>query len=310
MRIVAPTLLALAIASMSPHAHAQDALAAEALFAEGRKLMKEARYTEACLKLEASLSLDRATGTIFNLADCYERLGRTASAWVHFREVAALSRQAGQVERERVAREHADLLEASLCRLTVRFVARDGLVVMRDQKAVVSSQSGVAIPVDPGVHTVAARQPGYSHWLTRVTLTPLKGKSCDQVLVVPPMVPLLDTPETSPPKFFGTRRVLSIASAGLGVGAFTTGTILALSAKSQYDAAKAKCNPGCPPDAAQDSIAAGNRADVATGFFVGGGVFAALGVVLWFTSPSSSGTVRVTPHVTPTSAGTSANIVF
>ena len=50
-------------------ARAQNAPAAEALFAEGKELMKAGRYQEACPKLAASLKLDRTVGTLMNLAD-------------------------------------------------------------------------------------------------------------------------------------------------------------------------------------------------------------------------------------------------
>jgi para-nitrobenzyl esterase len=42
-------------------------------------------------------------GTLFNLADCFENLGRTASSWAAFSEVADLAKRAGQSDRETVA---------------------------------------------------------------------------------------------------------------------------------------------------------------------------------------------------------------
>src|SRR4051794_25809493 len=66
-----------------------ESAAARALFAEARKLMAAERYDEACPKFEESLRLDQGIGTQFNLAHCWEKQGRTASAWGMFLDVAA-----------------------------------------------------------------------------------------------------------------------------------------------------------------------------------------------------------------------------
>src|SRR5262245_20973343 len=63
-----------------------DAAAARALFAEGRKLLDEGKFNEACPKFQESLRLKPGIGTRFNLADCWEKSGRTASAWGEFLE--------------------------------------------------------------------------------------------------------------------------------------------------------------------------------------------------------------------------------
>jgi tetratricopeptide (TPR) repeat protein len=95
-------------------AQSSDAAAARAMFEEGRKLVKAGKYAEACPKFEESLKLDRGVGTQFNLADCWERLGRTASAWALFLDVAAVTKAAGQADRERAARDRAAALEPKL----------------------------------------------------------------------------------------------------------------------------------------------------------------------------------------------------
>ena len=84
-----------------------DKAAAQSLFDEGRKLMTEGKFAQACPKLAESQKLDPGVGTQFNLADCYERLGQTASAWAGFLEAASTAKSMGQGEREKVARERA-----------------------------------------------------------------------------------------------------------------------------------------------------------------------------------------------------------
>jgi hypothetical protein len=137
-------------------AHADgDKATAEALFSEGRRLMASGNYATACEKFAASQKLDPGLGTSLNLADCYEKSGRTASAWVEFRDAASAAHRVGSKDREQVARARADALEKQLSRLTLvektphpeQRVARDGAPVDR-------AVLGMAVPVDPGQHVV------------------------------------------------------------------------------------------------------------------------------------------------------------
>ena len=76
--VVALASLAMLVART---AYAEDSVAvAEHLFQEARVLVERGDYAAACPKLEASQKLEPAVGTQFNLADCYEHVGRTASA--------------------------------------------------------------------------------------------------------------------------------------------------------------------------------------------------------------------------------------
>src|SRR5579883_326916 len=67
-------------------ATAEDKATAEALFNEGKRLMNERKFGEACPKFLASQKLDPGVGTQLNLAVCYEANGQTASAWATFKE--------------------------------------------------------------------------------------------------------------------------------------------------------------------------------------------------------------------------------
>ena len=102
-------------------ASAQDKAAAEALFDEGKRLFLDKKFAEACPRFEASERIDPGIGTLLFLADCYENVGRVASAWATFRE-ACLRRQGRRRRpsaRPVAQRARAKLLEPRLYRLTL-----------------------------------------------------------------------------------------------------------------------------------------------------------------------------------------------
>lgn len=149
-----------------------DTAAAQALFADAKKLMGAGKYAEACPKLEESQRLAPGIGTQFNLASCYESLGKTASAWSLYLEVAGASKAANQLDREKVARQAAAALEPKLSRLTITVSksAPPDIEVKRDGAAVGKAQWGTAIPVDPGEHKIAATAPGTKPWESTITV--------------------------------------------------------------------------------------------------------------------------------------------
>src|SRR5687767_13693349 len=98
-------------------AQARDAAAGEALFQEGRGLMKAGDFAAACPKLEESHRLDPALGTLVNLASCEEQQGRTATAWQHWR--MAMEQLPASDKRRSTAQARAAALEKLLARLTI-----------------------------------------------------------------------------------------------------------------------------------------------------------------------------------------------
>jgi hypothetical protein len=80
------------------------------------RLVKEGKYADACPKLEESQRQEASLGTQFYLADCYEHVGRTASAWANFVEVADKARMAKENAKEQAARARANAIESKVCR--------------------------------------------------------------------------------------------------------------------------------------------------------------------------------------------------
>jgi len=275
-----------------------DKAAAEGLFSDARKLMAAGRFPEACPKLEASQRLDPAVGTVLNLADCYERSGRTASAWMEFLEAASAARQSGSADREAEARGRASALESRLSYLVIT-LKDPATRVVRDGTPVDNATLGTPIPVDPGDHSVEATADGKAKWSTTVQV---RGEGMRLTVDIPELAPLppgakaaAKTPAT---KRGSTQRTTAIVVGAAGVVGVGLGTFFGLKASSNWNTAKSECKD-YPRDCGAYGVSLGEdargQANVATVMFIVGGVALAGAATLWFTAPSSKVAVGAGP---------------
>ena len=303
---------------------AADKAAAETLFVDARKLLAAGKYQEACKALAESQRLDPGVGTLLNLGRCYEKLGRTASAWSTYREAAAAARAANQNAREKNARLAADALEPKLPKLTIVVTGTETnprLEVRRDGAVVPSSMWGMAVAIDPGTHVFEASAPGSRPWRTQVVAeagkpitvtvpalepdpkavaaarTPVPAKPAETKTTSAP-AGVLDPP---PPALgFRAQRVAALVVGSAGLVSTAVGGYFALRAKSTYDAAD--CNKITNECSSDQGIADRNlafvRARNATYATIGGLTAIVAGVVLWVTAPSAPSTDAAT-NATP-----------
>lgn len=304
LRFVTGLVVSLLLTSVSNETFAQaERAAAQALFDEAVELRKRNQIPAACAKFEESLRLDSAVGTRFNLADCYERLGRVASAWTYFLEVAAATSMAGQDERAEVARNRAKRLEPRLSRMVINPSTKPtGLNITRNGADVGPAQWGTKVPVDPGAYVIAAVAPGKRRWERRVEV---KGPAGVVEVIVPPLAdapPGAPQPQPAPsgPNMFvppppdrGTppSTIAGLTIAGLGVVGIGVGTafgVIALDGKSDVDSL---CpNERCPTVEAEALAASANEdaktaGNISTGALIGGGVFVVTGLIVWLAVP-------------------------
>ncbi|HZO15375.1 MAG TPA: hypothetical protein VFB62_19005 [Polyangiaceae bacterium] len=262
--------------------------AAQVLFDEGRKLIKEEKIELACAKFAESMRLDNAVGTQLNLADCYEKLGRTASAWINWVEAAARSKKAGQEKRQAIAEERAAALEGTLSRMTITVPHDvDGLEIRRDGELVGRAQWGIAMPVDPGVREIVATAPGKKPWKKRVKV----GKESDNVMLevdklanAPVEKKTTTLVEDNTPQLAGGIAALGVGAVGIGLG-IGFGVL----AMNKNDESLPHCLPDdenkCSSEGASLRREAITFSHVSTAGFVVGGVGIVLGIVLIATTP-------------------------
>ncbi len=274
-------------------ASASAAAAAEALFLEGKRLLDAGRYAEACTKLAESQRLDPGAGTMLNLADCYERNGQLASAWVTFRDAAAIASRTGRTAWAEQARSRADLLEPRVPTITIRvdsLTAPRGIVVTRNGTDVPPAAWGSAIPVDAAEQVVVARAPGKVAWSATVAI------GADRRHAVVDIPTLRDEPRPPPPESEREPapgpRPLRVAALGLlgasGIAA-GAGAVLGVTAVHKNDEASARCpaSPRCvDPSAVSLTDEARHAATASTIAFIAAGALAAGGGALFLAAPA------------------------
>ena len=294
--------------------------AAHTLFYEGRTLMQQNRFAEACAKLEESMRLGPGLGTQFNLADCHEHLGKVSSAWAGFMSVAAAAKAANQPDREKLARKRAQALEGRLPKLVIEVNgAPAGLEVKRDGIEVGYPAWGMALPVDPGTHRITATAAGKGTWETTVATTEGKTARVSVPRDLPPASGVAATaPAPAPAPVSGlpsseseavntttttasdfpapiieqngaVQRTAGWVAAGAGVVGLGIGAGFGLSSLSKRNDSRSHCvGNQCDPDGfalRNDAIRNGNVATVAT--IIGGAAIAG-GIVLVLTAPKST----------------------
>lgn len=293
-----------AVAEAQPAAESKAL--AEQLFEQGRGLAKASRWAEACPKFEASYRYDPTLGTQLNLATCYQKVGKLATAWSLFRDASEIAKKAGDAKRRDYARAQAAALEPRLPKLTLTVVKPvPGLVVQRDGTTIDPAALGSPLFVDPGSHEITATAPGYVAY--RGSVLSAEGKS--ETVSIPELEaePAGSTPPgpapsepaprpattTAAPAPSRTRTYVGIGAGVAGLAAVGIGLVFGSQASGLLDDAKALCGDdlACADgdfDRGRAMVAdARSKATLSTVFVLAGGAALVGGTLLWLTAPSA-----------------------
>jgi hypothetical protein len=274
---------------------AADEATSRTLFEEARKLMDQGKFAEACPKLEEGQRLAPGIGMKFNLAECYERSGKLASAWGTFLDVASSSRAAGQLDREKVARRRALSLEPELLKLKVDVAQAnklEGLEVRRDGAIVGTGQWGTAIPADPGEHVITATAPGRRPFEVKVNVAGGAGYVASvaiPLLTIDPSSHQKPTSVVAPPaQRGGTQRAIGWITSAVGFVGVGVGAGFGIDAMSKFGSSAQYCYPKnqCLPEGSAYRDDARSSGNISTIAFIAGGAAVVAGLLLVLTAPS------------------------
>jgi hypothetical protein len=308
------TLYSLAAGAAEARAEGNDETEAKRLFDSAVELASEGNFMAACRKLEKSLSLHDGLGTSYHLAGCWQKIGRTASAYALFKKVAERAHELDQDERETVARGRMEALLPKLSRLRIDLPApvAPRTAVQRDGEQVAEDDWGKAVPVDPGFYEIRVTADGKEPWSTKVSVTE------PSTIIAVPVPELADARKSETPKFAaapapkavtkqrptavpaaeepssGPSRTVAIVIGGVGAAALAGGLLEGAQYLDANGDAKNVCPSGvnCTSEEIATHADAVDKARTArTWAYVGIGVGSAalaVGTYLFFAAPRES----------------------
>jgi hypothetical protein len=264
----------------------EDVARADALFSAAKQLRDAGQAADACPKFAESKRLAPGVGVSLYLADCYERIEHTTSAWTEFRNAERLATERND-KRADLAHARAQALESKLSGITIVVppaVGRDAEVLL-DGTRIPPEEWNAAIAVDPGDHVVAIHAAGR----TPQTLTAHVGAGSRQATASFDPTPGGDAaptlavethgePQPPPSDANAARRLAGIGLIAVGAIGVGLGTTFAL-----YDSRTRSTASSCstPPDDAPKVAE--------TISFAAGGLALLAGIALTVASPSKAG---------------------
>jgi hypothetical protein len=226
---------------------------AEQLFNEATALEEAGNWEAACPKLEESHRLDPAVGTQFNLAVCYEKIGRLGSAWRTYDAVKRLAHQTGKASREEASQNKMNELRERVGWVKIQSATAAPPVVNVSIDGVrIAHEDWESYPVDAGEHRIEATAPTKKSWARKLTTTDATTTTID----VPPLESSHEV-VTVTREGGSTRRTAGFAMLGvgaLGVGAAIVTGVMLLNAK---DTADDRCVPYCSDSTGRDAVSRG-----------------------------------------------------
>jgi hypothetical protein len=269
---------------------------AESLFREGKKLLAQQQYDQACPKFAESARIEPSSGVELALAICYEGAGKLASAWGAYTTAIALARRDGRPDRVEAATQAAAVLEPKLARVSIavapRTAALAGLEIRQDG-VVLGTGAWSGSPVDSGSHTLEAKAPGHVPFTTVFTI---ENAAPPQTVTVPTLQELAPSPPEPPSqpspverqRPSGLLRTAEYIGIGTGLALVIPGLITGAIAISDARDVRRACptTPCSNASAVSENQTAGTLADTSTGLLVAGGALIAGGVLMVLFAPT------------------------
>jgi hypothetical protein len=322
-------LLAAMLVVAAAHAEAPAPSRAETLFRGGRMAADAGDFNTACDRFAESERLEPAPGTLLNLADCEEHLGRLVNAREHFDLAASGFRR--DDGRRAYAANRATEIEKRLSHLVVRLSPNmpADATVLKGGVPLDRATVGRGVPADPGTLTIVVSAAGRERRTYAFDLK--EGQSVEvtldagEVLAAgqPAPPPEGQVGVTTKPAGHGGR-TLGFVVAGVGALGLAAGGVTGVLALGKAGTVKSHCDASlaCDQQGVDAASSGKTLALVSTISFVAGAVLAAAGVYLVLSSGSASkqaddrprasrgAPVVLTPYATPYGAGAATTWSF
>jgi len=297
--------------SLLVSAQPRDPVAADTLFRQGRAAIKAGNIEEGCTSIAESYRLDPAPGTLLNVADCAERLGKLATARQRYLDLTEMLPAADP--RRALAQRKLKELEPRIPRLLLRLTdgSPEAVQVFRDGVAMGAAALGVSLPVDPGKHTIEVR--AFGHEVARSEVLLAEGEQREVSIQVGPRSavptassaipsapppPSASSPAAEAPSAWPAWTPGPVAHGGgartagwvlTGVGGLSVGAslVLGLQVLDRKATAEAHCkDKRCDPEGIKAGRSGSTLATISTVTFALGALAAGAGVYLLFSNPA------------------------
>ena len=269
----------------------------------GYQLAQDGKCEAAIPHFVESLKLDVKAITLINLASCEEKTARLADALGHWVEARSRAQTEGNAGIEEEAEKRAKALEPRLSKLTVAVAGAPADVeVTRDGVVLGAASMGVALPVNPGTHTLVVHAKGHEDLAQSVTLAEGESKRVELAMGAvriekPPAAGRGAPAQGREPRGVSALVFVGIGTAIVGAG---VGTVTGILAFGKASAARDACPSERCTTAGLEAVDAGRTlATISTIGFIVGGVGAGVGLFGFiFGKPAARSSVAVS--VSPT----------
>jgi hypothetical protein len=328
-----PVLLALSLVSTRATAQTVDdatRASAREIGTAGVEAFQAGDYEAASEKLEKAYRVLKAPTLGLWSARALVKQRRLVQAAERYLEVTRLTPSSGdmKVQKQALADAEEELAELrpTIPAVVIELVGASPaeVVITVDGASMPSDLVGENRRIDPGIHRVEAtrgRQKLTEEFSVKEGETKtlkLRFTQGDATAPgTPEPIPADRSPSPTDPgagRGSGALPVVGLVAAGVGVAAIGVGSFFGLRAKSLDDDSNAdgRCTNGCDKTGTRLRNDAGSAADLATVFFITGGVLAAGGLTLYFVGDASesSTAAHLSPALDRTGAGLSVGGVF
>lgn len=288
---------------------AADVGSADKLFAEGKALMDQGKFAEACAKYEASYEADAALGSLLNLADCLERDGRLASAYGRWGDAITFANRKND-NRASYAKDRREDLKPKLSFVTLQVIGTlpPELVIYKGEAKFTSAGvSGTALPTDPGTTVIQVVRGTDVLWETKIELQQAQQQTVtvpvDEIVKQNPgpmkqrdnrIGPTRGAGPTEgevPQGFWSTQRIAGFIVGSVGVVGAAVGFALGGVALSKSGDLSDQCTEGgdpryCTSEGELIREDAYTFAQASTWTLIGSGIVAAVGITVIVTAPN------------------------